>query len=191
MVFLLLCLDKTSAQGHKGYFGVNSYAKLPNILQIKQHIGFSFRTCAYGELLHQKGEKDSLSISVTKNGSLEITWNVSNIQETVLIGSGLANNVWYTVDIKFQLGNVSLVIEQGSTQKFSAVLSTSTFRRYLWDINLKKGTKLRVGYDFIGCISEGPSLKLSDGKIESKGVQWNSCPLETKSCGKYLPELSP
>ena len=190
--------EHSSPARNRAYFNssLGSSVTLSSVLSMKNHIAFSFRTCSYGRLVHQRGASgDYLSIALTQNGSLEMSWFKSdlNISNSVLIGNdSLRNNKWYTTDSNFVNGKITLSIEAGSRTLHEKLISTSTYQRELWDLDLLGGTALQVGAGFSGCIQEGPNLQLSADDAVDTNVEWGICPLEsrpTEGCGKYRQML--
>ena len=183
----------TSAPSHqnRAYFNetLGSSVTLSTTLRMRNHIAFSFRTCSYGQLIYQQGAGGNfLRMALTKNGSLEMSWRSDEIVDNVTIGSDtLRNNKWYTIDSIFIQGEIFLSIEQGSMVKNKKLVSNSTYRTYLWDLDLSGGSRIQVGAGFSGCIQEGPSLKLSDSDTNAENVLWGQCPLELRTvegCGE-------
>ena len=183
----------TSAPSHqnRAYFNetLGSSVTLSTTLRMRNHIAFSFRTCSYGQLIYQQGAGGNfLRMALTKNGSLEMSWRSDEIVDNVTIGSDtLRNNKWYTIDSIFIQGEIFLSIEQGSMVKYKNLVSNSTYRTYLWDLDLSGGSRIQVGAGFSGCIQEGPSLKLSDSDTNAENVLWGQCPLELRTvegCGE-------
>lgn len=186
------------SQHHKmAYFNASlgSSATLSSVLDLNGHIAFSFRTCSYGYLLQQHGvprddgERDTLGISLTPNGSLEMSWIYGEQQDSVTVGEdGLRNNEWYTVDVKFLSGEIYLTVKQGEEELYRALVSNSTYRRYLWELDLTGGSRLQIGVGgFSGCIQEGPSVDLSAADTDADEVLWDECPLEShmvEGCGE-------
>ena len=105
-----------------------------------------------------------------------------------------SNNQWYTVDLKYLLGSISLKVESGSRVLAETVVSNSTFRRYLWDLDLTGAASgLVVGAGFTGCIEEGAGVRFTGPLIQALGVRWGQCPLEAptvRGCGEYSLILS-
>ena len=184
---------------NRAYFNetLGSSVTLSNVLHMRHHIAFSFRTCSYGQLIYQQGATgDFLRMALTINGSFEMSWRVDGVADAVTIGGDtLRNNEWYTIDSNFIQGQIHLSVEQGSVTKYQALVSNSTFRSDLWHLNLTAGSRVQVGAGFSGCIQEGPSLKLSAADTNAESVLWGQCPLELRTvegCGKlhYLDYLT-
>lgn len=149
---------------------------------------FSFRTCSHGTLLSQTGsEGDSLSISLTEEGSLELYWRTrTGISDSVLVGTRLSKSQWYTVELNYLLGSIHLRVEQGSNELYKELISNSTFRRYLWDLDLRGGQGLFVGQGFTGCIEHGAGVQFTTPGTQDTNVRWGECPLDSptvRGCG--------
>ncbi|CAH1785690.1 unnamed protein product [Owenia fusiformis] len=182
ILFLTVLVSPITSQGTEGYFNVTSVAELPNILDIKSNFLLSFRTCSYrGWLLHQKGNNGDFIQVRFLNGTIIVQWNATNIEDTITLGSGLADNQWYTFESKFDLGVLIMSVEKSGEVQYIAEVSNSTYRRYLWDLDLSSGTRLRVGEWFSGCIQEGINVRLSEA-VSSENVLWNQCPPQ-QGCG--------
>lgn len=174
---------------------LGSSVTLSSTLDLQGHIAFSFRTCSYGYLLRQhgtpneSGDSDTLGLSLTPNGSLEMSWILGNHSGLVTVGEdSLRNNEWYTVDIKFITGEIYLTVKQGEEALDRILVSNSSYRQYLWDLDLSGGSGIQVGVGgFSGCIQEGPSVQLSAADTDAENVLWDVCPLESNTvegCGK-------
>ena len=86
-----------------------------------------------------------------------------------------------------------LSVEKGATILKKELISNSTLRRFLWDLDLTGGLGIIVGSGFTGCIQEGPSLQLSLQSAVATEVRWGECPLEDSvhpSCGKLTEFIS-
>ncbi len=183
----------TSANHNRAYFNttLQSQLTLPStVLNLRQLIAFSFRTCAPGSLVRQNGADNNLDFSMTPGGSLQFSWQHVDISDSVTIGDDLLlSNEWFTVETQFLHGQIHLSIEKGASLLHRQLVSNSTFRKYLWDLDLSGGAGVEVGVGFSGCIQEGPSIKLSVEDVIAKDVRWGECPLEDAvypACGKKL-----
>ena len=162
---------------------------MPGTLSLQNHTTFSFRTCGSGTLISQTGASgDSLEISLNSNGYMQFGWtHFQDPSEGLLIFNDtvLSTNHWYTVDIIFLQGVITLSVEQGSTVLYSHILSTSTFNRFLWSLSLSGGSSILVGQGYTGCIQQGLGILLSAAE-SSDNVEWDTCPLEgSRGCGEY------
>ena len=153
---------------------------------LQGNIVFSFRTCSYGQLVHQKGASgDSLQYALTPSGSVTLSWLWNNVTGSVSIGDSLRDNKWYTVHTKFGLGKIYINLEGSGVQLHRTLVSNSSF--HLWDIDLSGGQGIQVGAGFTGCIEEGVCVTLSAADTLSQHVQWDECPLDEQAaedCGK-------
>ena len=170
---------------------------IPGTLLLRDSIVFTFRTCSSGTLVRQQGltnagdpSGDLLIFEVTESGSLRIYWedqtdgsSTRTTGEVILGDDSLNNNEWYTVSSSFTLGSITVSVEQSSVTHYSTVLSNSTFRAYLWDLDLS-GANIEVGGGFTGCL-EGVSSVLfdADGVTAAAGVVWGTCDMPYRIIG--------
>ena len=185
--------DASTTSRNRAYFNstLNSQVTLPtSVLNLRGHIAFSFRTCSPGTLVQQSGgtSGDSIQYSVTSNGQLRLSWSHTGESDSVTIATdSLLSNEWFTIETKFSLGQMHLSVEKGATILKKELISNSTLRRFLWDLDLSGGLGIIVGAGFTGCIQEGPSVQLSLQSAVATEVRWGECPLEDSvypSCGK-------
>lgn len=177
---------------------INSIAYLPTVLSLRSQLtAFSFRTCSFGQLLEQEGttkngSRDKLAVDLLQSGELQLSWLVNgNVGSETSRGYNWRTNLWYTVDVRFHFGQINLRVVQGTKDLFGVLISNSTFRRDLWDLDLTGGSDVIVGRNFTGCIQEGPLFPLSTTR-SSTGVTWGECPLADSledNCGKCLNTL--
>ncbi len=182
-----------SANHNRAYFNttLSSQLTLPStVLNLRQLIAFSFRTCAPGSLVRQSGANSNLEFSLTPGGSLQLSWQQADTSDSVTIGDdSLLSNEWFTVETQFLHGQIHLSIEKGASLLYRQLVSNSTLRKYLWDLDLSGGPGVEVGVGYSGCIQEGPSIKLSLEDAIAKDVRWGECPLEDAvypACGKNV-----
>lgn len=175
--------ERTSREGY--FQGSASYALLPIGLSFSDPITFSFRTCSYGELLSQEGQSgDYIKLELSILGYLSLKWKVRGIEETSLyLSSNLRNNIWHNVDVRLVSNSVLLKVDNFSP----LVVSNSTVTNNLLSASLSDDfPNLYIGKNFTGCILEGSSVILSDARVVSSSVTWNSCPLPSlRSCDGY------
>ncbi len=182
-----------ASQRNRAFFNatLRSSVRLPEVtLSLRRHVAFSFRTCSAGSLIQQTGSSaggDILQLTLTPEGQIQMSWRRAGQSGAVTIATdSLLTNEWFTVDIQFLQGQIHLSVEQGATVLHRELISNSTFRRFLWDMEL--GAGLTVGLGFTGCIQEGPSVPLSAPDAEGVAVLWGQCPLEDSAfpaCGEY------
>ena len=181
------------SQHTSAYFNatVASTATISSVLNLKGHTTFSFRTCSKGVLISQTGATgSSLEVSLTEGGSLQLQWRHiveqtgKVISDVVQLGqNSLRNNQWYTVELKYLQGEINLTVEQGKRMLYRELLANSTFRRYLWNIDLSGPDGLKVGQGYTGCILQGLGVNLS--AANASRVLWDTCPLESRrGCGE-------
>ena len=176
----------------QAYFNasIGSSLTLDTQLDMRSQISVSFRTCAYGQLLHQQGEGGHyVRLALTANGSLALSWlgAPGTPDRTVLGARSLRDNHWYTVESRFMQGEIHLSVERGSELLERRLVANSTYRRYVWDLALGGGSGLQVGSGFTGCIMEGPGVVMSAANTNAVNVSWGQCPLETladRDCGE-------
>lgn len=194
----LLALHDVDAMNHSSAFfnaSLDSQLNISTVLDFRSQILFSFRTCSLGgRLIRQTGPSNSSEfylIRLTQNGSLIISWRSASVEvaDSVEVANlSLTNNEWFTIESSFALGQILLQVEQGPLVRRSVVLANSTFRSYLWNLDLTGGGPLEVGGGgFSGCIQQGPQVLLSSPSVTaSVDVVWDECPLEDSlGCGKW------
>lgn len=189
MLFLLLItycgaqVAPSSSLSTVAFFNQSSLVTLPStVINFRNKIAFSFRTCSSGTLLFQEGSTlsgNNVTMDISETGSLDLTIFENNVQYFVSVGRGLTDNHWYTVDSSFLNGEILLKIERGAALIASHIISNSTYNRFLWDLNLSGGSGLLIGIQFTGCIQEGPSVNLGDSSRKETGVLWDTCPLDS------------
>ncbi|XP_078571953.1 uncharacterized protein LOC144859301 isoform X1 [Branchiostoma floridae x Branchiostoma japonicum] len=158
--------------------GFNSYAVLPNTLQITSTLtSFSFRTCNGGQLLRQEGSNgDYVELSlIASGGVLRFSFRKAGGrgEDFVDLGSRLnTNQMWHTVDLEYLVGNLTLSVDGERI-----TVASQTVRSYVLDIDLSGSAGVEVGRGLIGCVHAGPGVQLTTTTSQSN-VQWGSCPLE-------------
>ncbi|KAK3607491.1 hypothetical protein CHS0354_010303 [Potamilus streckersoni] len=191
LLFLLAGLVTCDTGQKYGFFNrsENSYVRLVSTSwNLQKLTGFSFRTCSGGEILSQNGTSgDFLQLEIT-NGTLKFQSLVQTASLTVSIGQNLNNNAWYTVNLHYYLGNLFLNISQGNTQVKSEIIANSTYRTYLFNVNLSNNLGLNVGQGYTGCLLEGPNVIFVNNALIVNNVSWsntscqkneNNCPTDT------------
>ncbi|KAL3872299.1 hypothetical protein ACJMK2_040233 [Sinanodonta woodiana] len=180
-LFLLAGIVSGDTGQKYGFFNrsENSYVRLVNTSwNLQKLTGFSFRTCSGGEILYQNGTSgDFLQLEIT-NGTLKFQWLVQTTSLTVPVLQNLNNNAWYTVNLQYYLGNLFLNISQGHTQLKSEIIANSTYRTYLFNINLSNSLGLSVGKDYTGCIMEGPNVIFVNNSLTVNNVYWSNTPCQ-------------
>ena len=117
-------------------------------------------------------------MAVTENGGISLTFNNQENSLHLNIGEGLTDNQWYTVDSNFENGVIQFSVERGKTVKYRTLISNSTYNRFVWDMDLSGGTPVYVGLQLVGCVQEGPSVRLSAETSQWMVAQPGACPLE-------------
>ncbi|XP_077865931.1 uncharacterized protein LOC100375718 [Saccoglossus kowalevskii] len=173
----------------EGYFNGTAYALLNKYINIKNHTSFSFKTCLGGVLLYQKKGEESVKIELdSMNGNLTFFWKTRSTTSwrNITIGSGLNNNVWQVVNLRYQLGEVIL-----TAGNYEAVIAEEDgLNSDLIMLDLTNGGPLIIGAEsvisvnkFIGCIREGPTVLLTSSLLHYN-VLWGQCPLNSQAtCG--------
>ena len=219
MLFLLCVLPITAGLEHVFFNSTSSILLPSSTLSLRPHLAFSFRTCSGSSsddsssealsitLLEQRSATGNIlgfrleRLTITAGTHLAMYWSLapdiataqgaSSQEQFVRLDatSSLANNNWYTVDTTFDLGQIHLSIERGATTLERILVSNSTLRRYLWDLDLTGGEGIRVGQGFVGCFLGGPGLNLKVTDAQEENVLWGQCPLDNpdayQQCGKY------
>lgn len=180
-LILLVVLTKVKSQAAIGYFNQSSVVYLSSSWNVTWQTEFSFRTCTEnGELLYQMGSTGDYLRLRLSNGSLQFAFRTLGVVSNIFIGSNLADNLWYKIEMSRVIGVNSLKISQASRTLFTKVLSNSTYNRHLLNVNIAGGARLTVGQTFVGCLSEGRGVLLS-AAVESSNVLWNQCPLQEQA----------
>ena len=173
---------------------ISSSIILPTLLiNLRTRLQFSFRTCRSGHLVYQESGNGQNSILVELNdaGRVNLMFRSASVtdQVSMTVDMNLANNQWYSVDSEFLNGNIFLTIEQGAQVIERLLVSNSTFRSYLWTLDLSESSGVVIGTNFTGCIHQGIGLNLDAPDAQVIGsVQWDACQdsLQFSSCGKIL-----
>ncbi|XP_077986214.1 uncharacterized protein LOC144440704 [Glandiceps talaboti] len=171
----------------EGYFNGTSSALLNSYVNMRNQTSFSFRTCEGGTLLYQKKQLNpvhSIKIALDKNnGSLLLSLTLQSTTSDIYLGNNLNNNQWYTLNLQYRLGTVSLSVGNYET----VVAMENGLNSYFLTLDVvDSGMHIGAVRDgdnyvdyFTGCISEGPSVLLSRA-LSSKNVVWGECPLTTQ-----------
>ena len=219
---LLLCLlqhvtGTTSLE--QAFFNQSSLVTLPatatTMLDPRSHIAFSFRTCtassSSGEssfLVEQRGGNGDVlgfKLSEEDEGRLRVYWTAKPdassdvISDAVVLDQtpSLLDNQWYTVDWNFDLGEIFVSVERGAHSVERILLANSTYRRFLWDLDLSGGEGVKVGSGFVGCLQGGPGIELAQDTagLQQQDVTWGQCPLDqpqaaAQQCGELIKIFS-
>ena len=181
---------------HQSAF-INNTAELSYVyiqdaqFKVNDRFHFSFRTCTPGELFsfESLNSRDSMSLKLFANGTLNLIVNTADVTDQIYLAEDLSlnNNQWYSIDKEFQTGELYLKVERGPNVLQQVLISNSTLRRYLWNLEF---SSLEIGQGFTGCVQQGIGLDFTDNAWTSTGsVLWDVCPLESSSfagCRKFF-----
>jgi len=181
----------------------SSYIELSSTLVLSQGslLGFSFRTChAAGQLVKQYGDiHNSFFLSLTSEGAVKLEVKSGDLNRVEEVGSGLADGAWHTVRVGVAQGRTTLCLSVDSEEEcyqpragasvVNPQAEDSTKRlegveSLLQALNLT-GSSMVLGSGLVGCMREGPGVRLTTGNVENQvGVDWGSC-LLTETCQGY------
>ena len=175
-------------------------------------LGFSFRTClSAGELLRQIGlSQDTLILSLTETGALLLSLeSAGGGRHSLQVGSGLANGAWHTVRLATAADRSAICLSVDATGGDTECGPRRTGPNIVMGnettaasedaaVRLEEGatgiigaleiaarsSRLRLGTGLVGCIREGPGVRLSGrGKVNVfAGVEWGDACLLPPSC---------
>lgn len=168
----------------EGYFTTNSVVLLPLPINLRGYTSISFRTCLFGTLLSQSGSGgDALSLAVSEEGSLVLKLNHRGQETITTLGKGLNDNAWHRAYLRFELGILTLGVDQETV----VIANTTSNSSSLIDLGLlSPEPRLRIGANFTGCILQGAGTELTTSLIKHSGVDWNNCPLpDGTDCSGY------
>ena len=153
-------------------------------------LGFSFRSCAPGELLRQIGDtKDELKLSLNAQGYLVLRLASSDQDlpaAEAVVKENLLDSRWHTIILSVDSESSDLTVNV-SNGGGSANLSGQVVR----GLNFSSlSPQLRVGAGTVACIREGPGVRFTQSglHVNSNAVHWigpsEVCPLPTTCSGK-------
>ena len=155
-------------------------------------LGFSFRSCAPGELLRQMGDnQDELRLSLNAQGYLVLRLTSDNQQRPAseaIVQENLLDSRWHTVilSVDSESSDLSVNVSNGGG---SAFMSGQIVRA----LNFSSlSPQLRVGGGTVACIREGPGVRFTQSglQVNSFAVHWiepsQTCLLPTTCSGKRL-----
>ncbi|GLH08522.1 Neurogenic locus Notch protein [Gryllus bimaculatus] len=164
----------------EGYFNGSSHVVLQTSVNLFGHTGLSFRTCSGGELFSQEIGRNELSLNVEASGNLKLTANLeSGHNFETRIPAFLVNSMWYTVNLMYHLGTLTLTVAN-----YSEIVANSTYNSELLTNAgvFSNASVLYVGRTFVGCILEGPGIIFNSSQTSSLNVDWGPCPLTQRNC---------
>ena len=189
------CQSQSSSEGVKyseGFFrNGSSYALISEHWKPEPGslMGFSFRSCAPGELLRQIGDnQDELRLSLNAQGYLVLRLTSDNQHQEAIVQENLLDSRWHTVilSVDSESSDLSVNVSNGGG---SAFMSGQIVR----DLNFSSlSPQLRVGGGTVACIREGPGVRFTQSglQVNSFAVHWiqpfQTCLLPTTCSGKRL-----
>lgn len=178
----------------EGFFmNRSSYATVSDDLSLApgSFMGFSFRTCAPGELLRQTGDSnDELKMQLDAQGRLILSVMTDEGRSEAVVEARLLDARWHTVlvTVDEDTNNLTVNVSNGGGL---AVLSGSILR----SLRLASSSpQFRIGAGMTACFREGPGVRFtkSDVIVNSDAVKWlssdESCFLPDSCEGKFLFE---
>lgn len=186
---------KPTSQYSEGFFrNGSSYALISEhwMPEPGSLLGFSFRSCAPGELLRQMGDnQDELRLSLNAQGYLVLRLTSDNQQRPAseaIVQENLLDSRWHTVilSVDSESSDLSVNVSNGGG---SAFMSGQIVRA----LNFSAlSPQLRVGGGTVACIREGPGVRFTQSglQVNSFAVHWiepsQTCLLPTTCSGKRL-----
>ena len=163
------------------------------VISLQNGFDFSFRTCSGGVLLDQKGTSNGFVrlevVPTTVNYSitpvlfiashLKMTWKISSVQDSVILGKDLDKNILYKVQFTAGSGQVNSTLTlTGLTAQ--SVQIPNTILGFVNSGPLYAGYPVSGGEGFVGCIISGRNIQLvktiSDSSVNIKEI----CPLDNQ-----------
>ena len=142
---------------------------------------------------------NSFFLSLTSEGAVRLEVKSGDLNRVEEVGSGLADGLWHTVRVGVAQGRTTLCLSVDSEEECNppragpSVLnpqgedSTKRFEgveSLLQALNLT-GSSMVLGSGMVGCMREGPGVRLTTGNVETQvGVDWGSCLLPESCQGK-------
>ncbi|KAF2366724.1 EGF-like calcium-binding domain [Trinorchestia longiramus] len=127
---------------------------------------------------------DALTLQVADSGKVELSLTKDGVLHQVTAPPDVADNAWHHVFLRFELGVLSLGVDDTLTPVAS---STGPLNRFL-DVDLQSADSVLTvgGGTFVGCVLEGAGVPLSRPFTRHVGVQWGSCSLpDGRNCSGY------
>lgn len=192
VLWAVACKAQTAPTSAEAFFhNASSFAVLSDSLDLGPGalVGFSFRTCAPGELLRQTGDgNDELTLHIDAQGRLVLGLIVdSRLSEAAVEGGSVLDGRWHTVLISVDEENGDLTLN-ASNGGGSAIMSGEV----LDGLDLASTSpELRVGAGTVACFREGPGVRFTkrDVPVSSYAVDWLSfsetCLLPTTCSGMW------
>jgi len=177
------------AVGYEGFFfNGSSFAVTSAPLELSSAsalVGFSFRACSPGELLRQTGAQfDQLQLRLDPSGRLVFSLDTSDKRTGLSSKPGLLDAKWHTVSLSATAdGGLTLTVDG----EVVSARSGAELNGLLSEIRLASA-QLRVGAGLVGCIREGPGVRLDSAAagiaVNSVAVRWGDCPLPSTCAGE-------
>jgi len=154
------------------------------VVDVRSSFELSFRTCSHGSLLSQFGDdkRNYFQLILDENGSLTVSLSSGSASSSVLLGTDLNDNQYYTFVWTYRHpGSVAVSVKRGATVLNETMLLGPSFDRDLFNMNLRNGSKLLVGDGlFEGCLRDGVQGWFTlAAEADDNAVQWDSCPRPT------------
>ena len=156
----------------------SSYAVVWNTLTLEpgQRVGFSFRTCAPGELLKQTGDSlDQLTVSLLRDqGRLHVRVHGDDRIADVLSDGDLLDGLWHAVALEVSADRSGITLEVDGARTESSPADAEVIR----NLNLSSSSDgLRVGTGMVACVREGPGVRFTKAgvTVNSDAVGWGGC----------------
>ncbi|KAA0184540.1 hypothetical protein HAZT_HAZT003336 [Hyalella azteca] len=140
-----------------------------------------------GPLLAQTGQLGlALSLQVTDEGQVRLRLTGENVTHDVTAPRNVADNAWHHVFLRFELGVLSLGVDDTLTVVESP--AGALVEAFEQQLQRQPGDHVLTvgGGTFSGCVLEGAGVPLSRPFTRHVGVQWGVCPLpQGRNCSGY------
>ncbi|XP_047741049.1 protein crumbs isoform X1 [Hyalella azteca] len=171
----------------EGHFTPGALVELPVPLSLRRYTSFSVKTCSPGPLLAQTGQLGlALSLQVTDEGQVRLRLTGENVTHDVTAPRNVADNAWHHVFLRFELGVLSLGVDDTLTVVESP--AGALVEAFEQQLQRQPGDHVLTvgGGTFSGCVLEGAGVPLSRPFTRHVGVQWGVCPLpQGRNCSGY------
>jgi hypothetical protein len=189
-----------SASSEAFFTNGSSYVATSDTLQLSpgRRLGFSFRTCAAGELLKQTGNSlDQLQLRLVAGSgdvaSLVLTLSTGDSRIDRVVTGSFLDARWHTVTIDVGADGSRLTLGVTNAAANGAALSdegsgmTADAGAVLRRLNLTASApQLRIGAGLVACVREGPGVRFTKRNVavHSVAVKWDGCLLPDTCAGK-------
>lgn len=107
--------SSSSVKYTEAYFDGSNYIRLGDPMPVWGHSAISFRTCKGGEILSQSLNQHQF-VTTVEAEFVRIVYKVNNtVKLESRIPVHVLDNQWHTLEFKYQLGNLNLIVDKHST----------------------------------------------------------------------------